>query len=347
MTSRGFASDNNAGIHPEILAAMQAANTGHALAYGDDPYTQKAVEQFRAHFGEHVEVFLMFNGTGANTLGLKSITASYQAILCAETAHIYVDECGAPEKFTGCKLITIPTPNGKLTPDLVKPYLAGFGDQHHVQPKVISITQATEMGTVYRPEEIQAIADLAHHHGMWLHMDGARLCNAAAFLNLPLRALTSDVGVDLLSFGGTKNGMMLGEAVVFFHPEQAQTFRYVRKQGMQLASKMRFIAAQFLALLSNDLWLKNAQQANAMAQLLAEKLARIPEIELTQPVEANGVFARFPKAMIQPLQAQSFFYVWNQAQSEIRLMTSFDTTPDDIEAFIAHIEHVLPLSMSR
>src|SRR5216683_2141456 len=262
--SRSFASDNNAGVHLEVLKAITAANQGHVVGYGDDPYTDSAVRQFKRHFGDDVEVFFVFNGTAANCLGLKALTNSYHAVICAEAAHIYVDECGAPEKFTGCKLIPISTRDGKLTVESVEHAYHGIGDQHHVQPRVISITQSTEVGTVYRPEEIQALARFAHDREMFLHMDGARISNAAASLGQTLRQATRDLGVDALSFGGTKNGLMGAEAVVFFDKKLSRNFHYLRKQGMQLASKMRFISAQLDTLLSNDLWLKNARHANRM-----------------------------------------------------------------------------------
>lgn len=335
---KSFASDNNAGIHPKILKAISDANQGHVVGYGDDEYTAQAIQKFKEHFGQQIEVFFVFNGTGANVLSLQAMTDSYNAVICAQSSHLNVDECGAPEKFTGCKLITVPTPDGKLTVDLVKPYLHGFGDQHHVQPKVISITQSTEYGTVYSLAEIKVLADLAHENNMLLHMDGARLANAAASLKLSLRVLTIDVGVDVLSFGGTKNGMMLGEAVIFFKPELAKNFLYIRKQGMQLASKMRFISAQFSALLSDNLWLENATHANAMAQKLVQQLKSIPQIKITKDVQANAVFAVIPKAMISELQKNYFFYVWNEADNEVRWMTSFDTTEEDIEKFVKIIK---------
>ena len=293
--SRSFASDNNAGVHPEIMAAIAAANDGHVIAYGDDPYTVAAVKLFRQHLGRDAEVFFVFGGTGANVLGLKAATESHHAIICAETAHINVDECGAPEKFTGCKLIDIPSADGKINVEQIKPLLHEVGFEHHVQPRVISVSQATEMGTVYTPRELKALANFAHDNGMLLHVDGARIANAAASLNVKLKAITRDAGVDILSFGGAKNGMMYGEAVVFFDQNLAKDFKYTRKQGTHLPSKMRFISAQFEALLSNDLWRQNAEHANRMAQVLARELARVPQITITQKVEANGVFAIVPK----------------------------------------------------
>ena len=334
MTKRSFASDNNAGIHPEMIEAIKAANDGHVIAYGDDPFTARAVKLFQKHFGRNIEVFFVYGGTGANVLGLKAVTKSHQAIVCAETAHVNVDECGAPENFTGCKLIALPTPDGKLRIDQIKPLLHAFGNEHHVQPRVISVSQATEMGTVYTKKELKALASFAHDNDMLLHVDGARIANAAVSLNTTLKDITADAGVDVLSFGGTKNGMMYGEAVIFFDKKMATDFKYIRKQGTHLPSKMRFISAQFEALLSNDLWKRSAAHANRMAQTLANELAKVPLISLTQAVESNGVFATVPRKFIPQLQKHYFFYVWNEEISEVRLMASFDTSEEDIQAFI-------------
>jgi threonine aldolase len=334
MSKRSFASDNNAGIHPEVIEAIKAANDGHVIAYGGDQITARAVKLFHKHFGEDVAVHFVFGGTGANVLGLQAITNSHHAIICVETAHVHVDECGAPEKFTGCKLLLVPTADGKLRVEQIKPMLHGIGIEHHVQPHVISISQATEMGTVYTKKELRALADFAHDNGMLLHVDGARLANAAVSLNASLKEITADAGVDVLSFGGTKNGMMYGEAVVFFDKNLAPDFKYIRKQGMQLPSKMRFISAQFEALLSGDLWMRSAVHANQMAQLLASELANVPQIKLTQPVETNGVFAIVPAEYIPQLQEKYFFYVWDEEISEVRLMASFDTTEEDIRDFV-------------
>ncbi|MFN2513607.1 MAG: low specificity L-threonine aldolase [Pyrinomonadaceae bacterium] len=338
---RSFASDNNAGVHPKVLEAIAAANQGHVVAYGDDPYTDTAVELFREHFGKEVEVYFVFGGTGANVLGLKAVTQPHHAIICADTAHINVDECGAPEKFTGCKLLSLPNKDGKITVDQMAPFLHAVGFEHHVQPRVISISQSTEMGTVYQPNELKKLAGFAHKNEMLLHMDGARIANAAASLKTNLSSITRDVGVDVLSFGGAKNGMMYGEAVVFFDRSLAKDFKYTRKQGTHLPSKMRFISAQFSALLSNDLWRENAVHANSMAKLLAEELRQIPLVEITQEVESNGVFACLPKKYIASLQKQYFFYVWNEQTSEVRFMTSFDTTPQDISDFVALVKKTL------
>jgi threonine aldolase len=331
--ARSFASDNNAGIHPEVLKAISAANHGHAVGYGDDPFTNSALQKFKQHFGEDAEVFIVFNGTAANCLSLRALTESFHAVICTAVAHIYTDECGAPEKFTGCKLIPIAAPDGKLTVESVRHAYHGIGDQHHVQPRVTSITQATETGTVYKPDEIKALARFAHEHEMFLHVDGARIANAAAGQGQSLRQATRDLGIDVLSFGGTKNGLMGAEAVVFFDKKLARNFHYLRKQGMQLASKMRFISAQFDALLTNNLWLQNAQHANRMARLLQKEVSKIPQVKIVYKVEANGVFAKIPRHAIAKLQKRYFFYVWNDEESVVRWMCSFDTTAEDVQQF--------------
>jgi threonine aldolase len=333
--ARSFASDNNAGVHPEVLQAIAAANHGHEVGYGDDAYTASAVRKFEEHFGSGIDVFFVFNGTAANVLCLRALAESYHAVICSEIAHIYTDECGAPEKFTGSKLIPVAAPQGKLTVDAVRHAYHGIGDEHHVQPRVISITQATEDGTLYKPDEIQALAKFAHDHEMFLHMDGARLANAAVSLGQTLRQATRDLGVDALSFGGTKNGIVGGEAIVFFDKKFGCNFKYHRKQGMQLASKMRFISCQFEALLSNDLWKKSAQHANQMAQSLKQKLSQIPQVKIIYPVEANGVFVQVPHRVIAKLQERYFFYVWSEEESVVRWMCSFDTTEEDVEQFTA------------
>lgn len=331
--ARSFASDNNAGVHPEVLKAISGANQGHVVGYGDDPHTESAVRAFKKQFGEDIEVFFVFNGTAANCLSLRALTDSYNAVICPEAAHIYVDECGAPEKFTGCKLIPVRTENGKLTVEGVAAAYHGIGDEHHVQPRVISITQATEVGTVYKAGEIQVLARFAHEREMFLHVDGARIANAAASLGLGLREVTRDCGVDVLSFGATKNGAMGAEAVVFFEAKLADNFKFYRKQGMQLASKMRFIAAQFEALLGGDLWLRNAKHSNEMAHLLKHEISKIPEVKVIYEVEANGVFAKIPRHAIKKVQEHYFFYVWNEAESVVRWMCSWDTTEDDVKQF--------------
>jgi threonine aldolase len=286
-------------------------------------------------------VFFVFNGTAANCLGLKALTNSYHAVICAEAAHIYVDECGAPEKLTGCKLIPIPTQDGKLTVEAVRAAYHGIGIEHHVQPRVVAITQCTEVGTVYKAEEIRQLARFAHERGMFLHMDGARIANAAASLALGLRQATRDLGVDVLSFGATKNGGMGAEAVVFFDPKLAANFKFYRKQGMQLASKMRFLSAQFEALLKDGRWLRNAQHANRMAQLLKRELSKIPQVKVAYKVEANGVFVKVPRPAIAKLQKRYFFYMWDEAQSMVRWMCSWDTTEADVKQFVGFLRRSL------
>jgi threonine aldolase len=332
-TTRSFASDNNAGVHPEVLEAIARANQGHVVAYGDDPYTRSAIAKFEEHFGAGIDVFFTFNGTGANVLSLQALNRPYHAVLCSDYAHIYCDECGAPEKHTGCKLIPLPHRDGKVTLDAVRHAYHGIGDQHHVQARVISITQSTEMATVYKPEEIQALSQFAHEHEMFLHVDGARIANAAASLGQTLRQATRDLGVDVLSFGGTKNGMMGGEAVVFFNRALSTDFLYLRKQGMQLASKMRFIAAQFEALLTNDLWRRSAHHANRMARVLEDEVRRIPQVRIVWKVEANGVFAQIPRHAIEKIKERYFFYPWIEEECIVRWMCSFDTTEEDVKEF--------------
>ena len=339
--SRSFASDNNAVVHPEALEAIRRANEGHAVGYGDDSYTESAAEKFREQFGPDVAVFFVFNGTAANVLSLQALTRPFHAVLCSELSHIYTDECGAPERLTGCKLVPLRAPTGKLTVETVAHAYHGIGDQHHSQPRVVSITQSTEMGTVYKAAEIESLARFAHEHKMFLHMDGARISNAAAAQGLTLRQATRDLGVDVLSFGGTKNGLMGVEAVVFFRPELSEDFIFVRKQGMQLASKMRFLSAQMEALLTNDLWRRNAEHANRMARRLEQALANIPRLKIVYPVEANGVFAEIPREAIAKIQERYFFYVWNEDESVVRWMCSFDTTEEDVREFAGFVGEVL------
>jgi threonine aldolase len=340
---RGFASDNYSGIHPEVLAAIAAANDGHQIAYGDDQYTARLQEVFAGHFGEGVEAFPVFNGTGANVVGLQSMLPRWGAVIAASSAHINVDEGGAPERVAGIKLLPVPTPDGKLTLELIDREAWGWGDEHRAQPLVVSLTQSTELGTLYSVDELRAIADHVHGHGMHLHMDGARIANAAASLGLPLRAFTRDVGVDVLSFGGTKNGAMVGEAVVVLNPEASTGLRYLRKLNMQLSSKMRFVSAQFIALLEGDLWLRNAMHSNAMAQRLRAGVeagiadGSIRGVSFTQQTQANGVFATLPAGVADRLRESFRFYDWDAANNEVRWMCSFDTTADDIDAFVAAI----------
>ncbi|MGZ4695171.1 MAG: threonine aldolase family protein [Acidimicrobiales bacterium] len=328
-----FASDNASGVHPSVLEAIGRANQGHALAYGADAWTERAIGQIHDIFGVATPVVFTWGGTGANVVGLQCLLAPYQAVICPDTAHINVDECGAPERFTGSKLIAVPTVDGKLRPEQIDEHTHLLGDIHHVQPRVVSITQSTEMGTLYSPDEIAAIVEAAHRHGLKVHLDGARIANAAAAFGGDVRQFTVDVGVDVLTFGGTKNGMMYGEAVVFLDPELGQMAQFVRKQAGQLPSKMRYVSAQFEALLTDDLWLANARHANAMAQRLADRARAIPGVELQRDPEVNSVFVTVPPAALTPLQAWSFFWEWDPAITEVRWMTSFDTTEADIETF--------------
>jgi threonine aldolase len=331
---RGFASDNNAGIHPDILKEIVLSNAGHVTGYGTDVYTEEALDIFKYQFGSATETFIVFTGTAANVLGLSALVRSWNSVITASTAHLEGDECGAPEKFIGCKVLVVDTPDGKITPDLIERHMHGLDFEHHSQPKVVSITQATEMGTVYTVSEISEIAGYAHTRGMLLHMDGARIANAAVSLDLPFKAFTTDAGVDVLSFGGTKNGMMFGESICFLRPGLSDDFKYIRKQGMQLASKMRFISAQYIAYFRNDLWKRCASHSNEMAGLLAEKLKQIAEVKITQEVQSNGVFVIMPSGVAEKMRNHYFFYPWDEKKSEWRLMCSWDTEEKDIEDFI-------------
>jgi threonine aldolase len=339
---RHFASDNWAGAHPEVLAAVQAASAGHAPSYGDDDWTRRAEAGVRRLLGEGVAPYFVFGGTAANVLGLATRLRPWQAVLCADVAHLQVDECGALERFAGSKLLLVPTTDGRLRPDAVRERIVGLGVVHHAQPAALSLTQSTEYGTVYAPDEIAALAALARAHGLLLHMDGARLANAAASLGCGLRDLTFDAGVDILSFGGTKNGLLGAEAVAFRDAALAEGFGYVRKQGMGLASKQRFVSAQFAALLEGDLWRRSAAHANLMAGRLAAAVRDVPGVRITQPVQANAVFAVIPRAAVTPLQREAMFYVWNEATGEVRWMTSFDTTDADVDRFAAAIARIVP-----
>ncbi|MDL2299431.1 low specificity L-threonine aldolase [Bacteroides sp. OttesenSCG-928-E20] len=331
---RSFASDNNSGVHPLVMDALIRANNNHAVGYGDDSWTKEAINKIREVFTPDCEPFFVFNGTGSNIIALQLLTQPYNSILCAETAHIYVDECGGPVKSTGCQIRPIVTPDGKLTPALIKPYLHGFADQHHSQPGVIYLSQCTELGTVYTPEELKEITSLAHAHQMYVHMDGARIANACAALNLSLRELTVDCGIDILSFGGTKNGLMIGECVVVFDPALRNKALFVRKQSAQLASKMRYLSCQFTTYLTDDLWLKNAAHANRMAEKLYTALKQYPQARFTQKVESNQLFLQLPREVIDELLKTYFFYFWNEEANEVRFVTSFDTTEEDIDAFV-------------
>jgi threonine aldolase len=331
---KSFGSDNNSGIHPDIMNAIVKANKSHAIGYGDDDTTKEADEILKFIFGKDITPYYVFNGTGANIVALQSATKPYNSIITAETGHINVDECGAPAKFTGCMIKEINTLDGKLTPELIENKLNGFGDQHHSQPKLIYLSQSTELGTVYSLNEIKQICNLAHKNNMYVYMDGSRLANACAKLNISMRKISRDCGVDILSLGGTKNGMMIGEVVIAFRPELSENLKYYRKQSAQLYSKMRFVSAQYIAYFNNDLWLKNASNANSMAKLLSSHLSNISEVEITQKVEANAVFLTVPKHIINKLLEHYFFYVWNAQTNEIRLVCSWDTTKQDVEHFI-------------
>lgn len=329
---RGFASDNYAGVHPEVLEKLVQVNAGHQVAYGDDEVTAEFSEVMKKHFGSTAQVFPVFNGTGANVVSLQAMCRPWEAVVCAAGAHINVDEGGAPEKVAGLKLHTIPTSDGKLTPELIETQAWGFGNEHRAQPKVVSITQSTELGTIYTPEEVRAIADQAHDKGMFLHLDGARISNAAAALGVPMRAFTADVGVDIVSLGGTKNGVMAAEAVLVLNPQFADVIKFVRKSAMQLGSKMRFISAQLLALYENDLWLKSATHANSMAMKLYEGVKDVVRVEKPQ---ANALFPYLDPKVTEELQKEFKFYVWDHLTGQVRWMCSWDTSEQDVEAFVS------------
>ena len=343
LALRGFASDNCSGIHPEVLAAIAEANVGHQYSYGADTYSQRLQSIFRQHFGPQALAYPVFNGTGANVVALQAMTTRWAAVLCSSIAHINVDEGGAPENVGGLKLLAIPTPDGKLTPELVEAGAPDFEGVHHAQPQVLSLTQSTELGTLYSVNEVAALCDQAHASGMTVHMDGSRIANAAATLNSSLRAFTTDVGVDLLSFGGTKNGLMVGEVVVALNPVAAPGLERARKTSMQLASKMRFISAQFDALLGTDLWLRNARHANAMARRLASAVGELPGVTIQQQVDANAVFAVLPADVLERLQKRVNFSAWNTSDGAVRWMTSFDTTEGDVDHFVAAVRDELAI----
>jgi threonine aldolase len=330
---RGFGSDNHSGAHPAALEALSAASEGHEPAYGYDAFTEAADAEFCALLGDECTVHYTYNGTGANVAALASMTRPFDAVICPTGAHINIDECGAPERVAGVKLVPVETPSGKLTPALIEPHLTGFGFEHHAQPRVVSISQVSELGTVYTPDEVRALAEMIHPHGMLLHMDGARIANAAASLGVPLRQFTVDAGVDVVCFGGTKNGMVFGEAVIHFGEARDADFKYTRKQVGQLHSKMRFIAAQFSAMLEGDLWLETARHANAMATRLADGVAALG-IEITQPVDANEVFAILAPDVCEAAQESYAFYVWDESTGEVRWVCSWDTTPEDVDGLL-------------
>jgi len=338
---RGFASDNSATVHPDVLTALARVNEGHAFGYGHDDYSQWIQQLIAEQFAPLAKAFLVWGGTGANVLCLRAACRPWEAVICAQTSHLNVDECGAPEAIAGVKLLTVASDDGKLTPELVESRIVGVGDEHAVQARLVSVSQCTELGTVYSVEELRALAEHAHGRGLLLHVDGARLTNAAAALQVPLRAVTGDVGVDLLSFGGTKTGLLGAEAVVFLEPRLAENFEYLRKQSMQLASKMRFLAAQFEALLTNELWRRCASHANAMARKLAEAVGEESGVTITRAVQANSVFARINPAATLTLQERFPFYVWDARAGEVRWMCSWDTTEDDVEQFAQAIRETL------
>jgi threonine aldolase len=338
---KSFGSDNHAPVHPDVLAAIVAANDGDASSYGADPWTQEAKRLFKVHFGPDAEAHLVFNGTGANVLSLGTLTRSYEAVVCADTAHIHTDECGAPERQLGCKLLPAATVDGRISVEAADRMVWGIGDEHHVQPRALSITQSTELGTRYPLEAVRELADWAHGRGLAVHMDGARLANAAAGLGVGLGEASAGCGVDVLSFGGTKNGGLGAEAVVLLRPDLGADFLFRRKQGMQLASKMRYAAAQFVALLTDDLWLRAAGRANETAARLAAKAAEVPGVKVTRPVEANAVFAILPAAAVAPLQEVYPFYVWDEATGEVRWMTSFATTDAEVDDFVATLARLV------
>ena len=334
---RGFASDNYAGVHPEVLAALADVNTEHEPAYGEDRVTSRLTGLVRRHFGDDASVFPVFNGTGANVVALQSMARSWEAVVCAQSAHVNADEGGAPEKVAGLKLWTVPTPDGKLTSELLDVHAWGFGDVHRAQPALLTITQSTELGTLYGVEELRELVAHAKGLGMRVHLDGARISNAAAALGVPFRAFTTDIGVDMVSFGGTKNGTMGAEAVIVLDPSLADPVPYVRKSAMQLASKMRYISAQLVALLTDDLWRRSASHANAMAARLATAVSSIDGVRITQKVQANAVFAILPPDVTERLQKRFRFYTWDPATGEVRWMCSWDTTADDVDEFAAAV----------
>lgn len=323
------------------MDALAAANKGHEVGYGADPYTEEAISIFKQKFGQETDVYFVFNGTGANVLGLSCLTDSYHAILCTEAAHINEDECGAPEKFTSTKLWDFYASDAKLNPEMLRYTLPNLGDEHRVQPRVISITQATEFGTLYSVDEIKALSQFAHSNGMYLHMDGARIANAAVSLGLDFKAFTKDAGVDVVSFGGTKNGLMYGEAVLFFNPELSKRAKFFRKQSMQLASKMRYISAQFVAYFNNELWKKNATHANAMAQEVSLEIMELPGAKLFHPVQANGIFVQLPREVINGLREKHFFYIFDEKNDVARFMCSYNTPENEVKRLVQDLKSEL------
>lgn len=337
---KSFASDNYSGIHPEILEAIQNANSNHQISYGDDEYSASTYALFENIFGKST-VLYAFNGTGANVIALKCCTLPFQSVICSEYAHILVDECGAPTQSIGCTLLPVSTLDGKLTPKIIQPFLSRVGNVHNTQPKVISISQSTELGTVYTVEELKTICNFAHSNNMYVHLDGARISNAVATLGIGLKESTVDCGIDIMSFGGTKNGLMVGEAILIFNDELKTNAAFYQKQSTQLYSKNRFMAAQFNALLTHNLWLRVAKKANEMAQLLEAQIKDIPEVQITQKVEANAVFAIIPSVIIEPLRQLYPFYEWNEQTHEQRWMCSFDTTAEEVTEFVSKLKMLL------
>lgn len=338
---RFFASDNCSGIHPEILKAIEEANSGHVKGYGYDNVTEAAKNDFKNIFGNDIDVFFVYSGTGANVLALESCIRHYEAVICSDVAHIHTDEAGAPERYLMSKLITLPSENGKIKANQIPDILHGRGVEHHVQPKVISITQSTEYGTLYSDQELEEIALLAKKEDLYLHLDGARVSNMVAAKGIDSLMHLKEIGVDVMSFGGTKNGMMMGEAIVFFNKDLAKNFLFRRKQGMQLASKMRFISAQFRAFFKDDLWIKLATHSNNMAKKLEAEIKLIPKVVITQPVEVNSIYCLMPKKVTEELQSEFPFYVWNEITGEVRLMTSWDTEEAEIKSFSMKLKSLM------
>ena len=337
---RSFASDNNSSVHPKVMEMLMKANEGHAVGYGDDPWTEEATRLVKQQFSRPCEALFVFNGTGSNTMALQLMTRPYHIIFCADTGHIAVDECGAPSKGTGCFMRTIPTKDGKLTPKLLAPYMINFGVEHHSQPGAVYISQCTELGTVYTPDEVQALCEFAHSHGLKVHMDGARISNAAAALGVSLDEVSGACGVDTLTLGGTKNGLMGAECVVVFNPELMDEARYARKQACQLASKMRYVSCQFTAFLTDELWRTCAEHANRLAQKLHDALAAMPDVQFTQKMESNQLFFIMPKEKEEKLHEKYYFYYWNEAIGEMRLVTSWDTTEEDVDGLIEYVKRL-------
>ena len=336
-----FGSDNHSGVHPEIMEAIVKANSEFAVAYGDDEYSQKVLREVEVLLGGECEAMFVINGTGANILSLSNLAHSSDAVLCPATAHINCDECGAPEKIIGCKLIALEHKDGKVSPETVKKHLHGFGEQHHSQPNVLSISQPTELGTLYTAEEIKALADLMHENGGYLHIDGSRISNAAAALGIPVKAFTADAGADALSFGGTKNGLLMGEIVVLFKRAATNRALFLRKQMTQLYSKARFMAAQFERYFKDDMYLKMASHSNEMAKYLESKLVEIPDVKISRPVETNAVFAYISKELYEKLSEKHMFYIWDEETMEVRWMCSFETKKENIDEFIEDIKNNL------